>query len=1419
MEEENENNREMTDIHNSDSEEMVDIHNTSNHNNSDSEGDVDPLNQYTNAYLDYNRKGENDSNNDESLEDKGYRTFLVADYVDYCKTTNMSKCLIRNCERPMSGRRTGNIKRHYHKVHKLVIVHSNKPAEKINEATAPQSCITVNLSQYFDYDPLLDKSRCRVPGCNTALVGRKPNNIMRHYSMVHNFKIEPDKSNESNEPVYSPPESKEQSTDASSISVDDLVILDEETSTYQCLFVTCNQVLEKDLASIEKHYNEVHKVVIARDSDNIPNRFYRKRIYRYIHQPFENDQEYVENKLQEYMNQTVATTSSIKNELLSDDEQALIEPISNLQVPLGKRGFGKFDLSSYVDYEEDKKVSKCLIRHCKRSMSGSLVGNIKRHYLTIHNFVILHGSHIPFEDIEEMSHVTGDQINSLVCYDKNSLHQCLFINCNHILEENLSTIKRHYLEIHKIIIVRYSDYIMQRKRRYRDMLQSYENECPDDEASSVFNEFLSDDDKGQNEPQTEQLASMEKIKYGKLQVENYVDYQKDTNISKCLIKQCKRTMSGCFVGNVKRHYLTIHKFHILHGTRMPYKDMDDMSNITGQEIDDLVPYDIATSSYQCLFINCNQILVKHLPVIQKHYHDVHKIVIARDTDKISARKSMYGDIYQQSNESEFPDEEFYSGFNEFFSDDEQPQCSKNQNEPHNMQQLLNLGKKGWGKFIFANYVQYEKDTNNSKCLIKHCKRSMSGCIVGNIKRHYKRIHNFIILHGLRMPFEEIGDISDNVTVDDLVAYDIETSSYQCLFINCNQVLDKHLPTVKRHYCKTHKVILARDSDKGQRKRRHREIYEPYENELLEDESCSVRNECLSDDEQPHCSKRSNMNLTDYMDDTEVCFIKQENISEDEERTHNNFTIYTSDTESQFIKKQYISKHDQPYAIKHSLKLNSQKAQNLPVNKPNLQKTSPGIYLTLSKQQFFQLCLGLLIERDLPLNLFDDEKYFKPLLAPYAQKFNCIINAGVMQKIMLKANNIIVEDLRNTFTNKIVCLELHVVKQENNYYMIINVRFLEEQTICNKLIGFLPIKETTKILPLAECLSRFNIDEQHVYMKTIMAGLLQEDEEIYKICNEICKHNPDVKHHPIYDLQRILRSLVEKYSEDIKTWQVLSEYQEKSTKDMLTNLKEFAQYLENWSKTDLNLQKAKDFFKAMQIFGNFMEKLDGEQYVAGDFYRDWLCCELGLKGEQTKHNNLYAAELYEDLVKCKNKLLAANEFIAALYLDARFNFLGSRLLSDEQKSQGKLFLCDIWDRFNSFLMNATSNDDALPNDAQDNDNSNDDEYALLTQHINDTMPVKSKVSMHHKLTNFVPSQRQPISMDILKYWHCNRQFMEDINELTKIVFTHSASQYILRDLQTNFTVPNKDSDKLDKFLIKCNQCILEKNTARIFEGFN
>lgn len=67
---------------------------------------------------------------------------------------------------------------------------------------------------------------------------------------------------------------------------------------------------------------------------------------------------------------------------------------------------------------------------------------------------------------------------------------------------------------------------------------------------------------------------------------------------------------------------------------------------------------------------------------------------------------------------------------------------------------------------------------------------------------------------------------------------------------------------------------------------------------------------------------------------------------------------------------------------------------------------------------------------------------------------------------------------------------------------------------------------------------------------------------------------------------------------------------------------------------------------------------------GDFYRDWLTCEIELEEIASPT----ALQLHAAMQNPKKLFLQNDAFVAALYLDPRFNFINSPVMSEEQKNR-------------------------------------------------------------------------------------------------------------------------------------------------------
>ncbi|KAM7355785.1 uncharacterized protein ACRADG_001736 [Cochliomyia hominivorax] len=1104
----------------------------------------------------------------------------------------------------------------------------------------------------------------------------------------------------------------------------------------------------------------------------------------------------------------------------------------------------RFDAKKYVKYSKKKNRSSCLIKDCGAKFKGCIASNIKRHFQQIHNICIIHNKvknaeeeefdfnidelekyfdydpllnrslckafncQAVFTDInltnlknhynQEHKEVENINLEDLEDYEVDKkVYHCLFKTCNVFPAQNLQDIKNHYVEQHSVNVrsFRMKNFETFCKTRYvKPSLDRGEEEFMSLEDSDTDEE--EEDEEGDGEGEGGE-PKRKKRKYTKrsdktFKYHNYVKIYENENKAKCLIENCPKILSGIITNNIKRHFVSIHHMCIIHGINGPTAEKCENNLVrTYNEssyyvLDEFVftnCNDKETKLFKCLFSNCSHFMPIDLKAIKTHYEQNHKICLIKHTPNRTISSTSDN---ENENENNLEIDQM--------ANSSQTQCQNSQ---------------VYTIFNYSNYVERSTINNLSKCLIKTCGSIIKVTIVADVIKHYLGKHHFNIIenHENMPPYGPIQKVHKNISIEKFL------DGSKCLFEKCDDVIPENWNDLGRHYYEKHKVTIMFKSSKRRKKSSYKKKKMNLSANESEDDEDSQDNDGISH------SENDDDDNDDVKADNANCFVRNEFLSEDENHLNiKNDPLSPAGQELQvtLIKNEIaIDNEDdrQQSAISYeTINTHENAIENVTQTlQQSLEISSDSNGKSLTKQRFHKLCLGLVIKYDLPLKLFNDEKYFKPLLAPYERKINSNIDSNKMENLMLKANHIIKDELKESFSNKVVSLELYVVRHEMQNYVIFNIRFLNDEMVQNKIIEFLPISQTTTTLPISQYLKKHNIDEQQVYMKTILATI--QHDEIYTICNNLRQHNSDLKNHPIHELQLILRNFKEKYSEEIKSWQELTKYKEKLTLDIWNNLKDFAKHVKSLLETDVELkpklQNAKNFFKTLQIFWNFFNKLSEEQYVVGDFYRDMLCCELELKEDITKNKNTYANNLNEELLKYKNNLLEWNEFIGALYLDIRFNFFGTRLLNEQQKNDAKTFLARVWDKYNNYFNTSVKNKDSSGN--RDNHNVDvDDEYALLDKLLND----ETSVSIQDKLIMWIPAKREPFSFNILNYWQTNNHNMIELNELRKIAFTFPASQNVMKVLKTNFTIFKNDGNTIDKFVMKFNRNILEQKENQI-----
>lgn len=93
----------------------------------------------------------------------------------------------------------------------------------------------------------------------------------------------------------------------------------------------------------------------------------------------------------------------------------------------------------------------------------------------------------------------------------------------------------------------------------------------------------------------------------------------------------------------------------------------------------------------------------------------------------------------------------------------------------------------------------------------------------------------------------------------------------------------------------------------------------------------------------------------------------------------------------------------------------------------------------------------------------------------------------------------------------------------------------------------------------------------------------------------------------------------------------------------------------------------DFKTSFQVIFEATVKLQNESLIIGDFYKIWKECEIELEEVQTIISN----DLLLSLHKREKTLFENDAFVAAIFFDPRFNYLGSDYISDENKLRAKV----------------------------------------------------------------------------------------------------------------------------------------------------
>ncbi|XP_065094621.1 uncharacterized protein LOC135715150 [Ochlerotatus camptorhynchus] len=237
------------------------------------------------------------------------------------------------------------------------------------------------------------------------------------------------------------------------------------------------------------------------------------------------------------------------------------------------------------------------------------------------------------------------------------------------------------------------------------------------------------------------------------------------------------------------------------------------------------------------------------------------------------------------------------------------------------------------------------------------------------------------------------------------------------------------------------------------------------------------------------------------------------------------------------------------------------------------------------------------------------------------------------------------------------------------------------------------------------------------------------------------------------------------------------------------------------------------------------QLQKQHVDLSEFYACWLICQAKLT---RLANNSLAQKLLKAFQKRLQKLTESMQFKACIFLDPRFNFLGSKRISSNDKEQIQEFLIKLHG-----CVNGKADDSS---DVSNNDINEDDLEIILAGFFNEdaqgNSSMTSKCSIAQKIKQLemrekVPiietsrpgsskSNEPPAHFDLVKYWEAQKFINPELYRVAMIVLSSSATQVsvergfsalklMLSDRRMNLTAGSVENS----LLLKLNPDLLPK----------
>ncbi|XP_058811374.1 uncharacterized protein LOC131676274 [Topomyia yanbarensis] len=199
-----------------------------------------------------------------------------------------------------------------------------------------------------------------------------------------------------------------------------------------------------------------------------------------------------------------------------------------------------------------------------------------------------------------------------------------------------------------------------------------------------------------------------------------------------------------------------------------------------------------------------------------------------------------------------------------------------------------------------------------------------------------------------------------------------------------------------------------------------------------------------------------------------------------------------------------------------------------------------------------------------------------------------------------------------------------------------------------------------------------------------------------------------------------------------------------------------------------IEKYVDAFKPVYICTKNMQ---ATHVSLPDFYMGWL---LAISEVQKIENNTFVPELVEALTNRLNNLRDSRAFKMALYLDPRFNYLGSKIFTGDEKDQVQEYLVDTWNRISEL--------DPCPSSSRTTEpvteTRNDDFDKFLTDLFGGSAPAESssdRSTFLQQLKALEVEPRQNHGYDSFQHWLNRSQTHPELYRVAMVVLAVPSNQ--------------------------------------------